>query len=296
MKKKVKQIIMKKMRHVLIAMIAIALGIYIICSALSTKHTNSEASVADQVESDGYEVSIQNFLEQTKRGDANGVAKLVRYPLNRQYPLKNINNEQEFVARYDELFDRAIIDSLIENPDRWQTMGWRGIMYNNGEIWFDYDGTLTAINWETELAAELLRKGIAREYEMVHPDVSSSVKLPVLAFKTQDDKWIGRIDGVAAERHAADVQLALYKSGTPLEGKPDYLLRGRLDIQGSAHNMYYFFQGDEASFVFENPWLHEENKHPTNLCIKFGECDIENVAGYDEELKADLVYWQDIMK
>ena len=90
------------------------------------------------------------------------------------------------------------------------------------------------------------------------------------------------------------VQMALYRKESPLNGVPDYLIQGIESLQGSAHNLYYYFQGDEVSFVFENPNVYEINKHPINLLIEYGECEIENVDEFDKQFKCELIYWQDL--
>ena len=45
------------------------------------------------------------FLDLLRNNDAAGLAKLVHYPLSRGNPIPNVENEADFIRRYDTLLD-----------------------------------------------------------------------------------------------------------------------------------------------------------------------------------------------
>jgi len=68
----------------------------------------------------------------------------------------------EFVKKFDLEFDENFIESITKsNPKTdWESVGWRGIMFNNGELWLDLDGTLREVNHITKRG--IAKKKIAR--------------------------------------------------------------------------------------------------------------------------------------
>lgn len=80
--------------------------------------------------------------------DKAAIASLVYYPLKRRYPIPDIKDEAELINRFDEVFDdelTAVIASSSIDTD-WDSVGWRGIMLNNGVMWVDTDGKIIAVN------------------------------------------------------------------------------------------------------------------------------------------------------
>ncbi len=283
-------------RTIIIVVIAIVIvsAFFALFNIGGVKEANNNTAAGEEVETVDYEKSISDFITFTKQGNIKSVAKYINYPLTRPYPLKNITNQKEFVARYAELFDKQIIDMVEASQNKWQKMGWRGVMLNNGDIWFDFDGKISAINYKTALSKELLLKSIENEYSKVHHSVKQAAKAPIFSFRTSDNKWIGRIDKTDDKSESNSVQLALYKQGSSLSDKPDYLLNGELNIEGSDANAYYYFQGTDVSFMFSDLQTYEEGNHPVNLHIKRGECDIKSESNFNESLNASFIYWQDI--
>lgn len=75
------------------------------------------------------------------RGDKKAVANMISYPLVQCYPLKPIQDAEEFVANYDQLFPADIRQKVAKSTLKdWSVVGWRGAMYDCGQIWFDKFG------------------------------------------------------------------------------------------------------------------------------------------------------------
>lgn len=81
-------------------------------------------------ESSTYATQIESFVEAVETDDPQVISEFVSYPLIRKYPVPPVDDSNEFVDRYSQLFDdelkRKIVESGIESA--WTDMGWRGTM------------------------------------------------------------------------------------------------------------------------------------------------------------------------
>ena len=82
---------------------------------------------------------VTNFINTIKEDNPEKIADLFTYPIIRWSLVPNINNKQEFLEKYDMLFDEKLKQRII-NPNNWKIMKSGQAMMNNGEIWLDYDG------------------------------------------------------------------------------------------------------------------------------------------------------------
>ena len=100
-------------------------------------------SVALAVE--GSKVSVvESVIKAFKNENIGEIARLVRYPLERPYPLTAISGPKDFRARFGLVFDKTFIERIARSSPLkdWADMGWRGIMFDDGAIWLDGDGSL----------------------------------------------------------------------------------------------------------------------------------------------------------
>ena len=66
---------------------------------------------------------------------------MVRYPFERQYPIPPVKNKEEFVARYNEMFDEHLKNKIIHSDAsrNWESVGFHGIAFDNGSVWIGYN-------------------------------------------------------------------------------------------------------------------------------------------------------------
>jgi len=85
------------------------------------------------------------------------IAKTVTYPIYRPYPLKPIYNEEQFLNYYNILFDSEFISNFSDNSNykNWNQVGWRGLMFNNGDLWLSHHGNIFSINYCSEYEKNL---------------------------------------------------------------------------------------------------------------------------------------------
>ena len=77
------------------------------------------------------------FIYKKPSGKAK-LAQLAEFPFFREYPMKDIQNEKEFVKQFDMIFSDYMLEKMCHMRwQEWMRMGWRGIMHWDGEIWVD---------------------------------------------------------------------------------------------------------------------------------------------------------------
>ena len=60
--------------------------------------------------------AIRQFIYWVETDNRVALSKHVEYPLSRSHPIPDIENAEEFIERYDEIFDEKLI-SMIVNSD-----------------------------------------------------------------------------------------------------------------------------------------------------------------------------------
>lgn len=184
-----------------------------------------------------YRPLVQKVIDAAKARDHQALARQMKYPFKQEYPIPVIKSPSEMVARFDEVFDDAILNSIATSRvgQDWQTMGWRGIMLGSGEVWLDFDGKVIAINHQTAQAAELKATLIARQKSDLHPSVQG-YKSPVLMWQTE--KFTIRIDELGDGHY----RYASWAKGKALSDKPDLVLsNGAVRVEGTGGNHTYQF-------------------------------------------------------
>lgn len=185
-----------------------------------------------------YHPLVQKVIDAAKARDPQALANQMEYPFKQEYPIPVIKNSSEMLARFDEVFDYAILNSIATSRvgQDWQTMGWRGIMLGSGEVWLDFDGKVIAINHQTAQAAELKATLIARKKSGLHPSVQG-YKSPELMWQTE--KFTIRIDDIGDGHY----RYASWAKGKALSDKPDLVLKnGTVRVEGTGGNHTYQFK------------------------------------------------------
>ncbi|MGI2182818.1 hypothetical protein ACRN9F_11295 [Shewanella oncorhynchi] len=196
------------------------------------------ANAADEAMPQEYIPLVQGLIDAAKANDLEALAKRVAYPLKREYPIPAIQNTQEMIARFDQVFDPKLLEQIAHSKIEadWQTMGWRGIMLGSGVVWLDFDGKIIAINYQTLVEAKLKAELIAKQQTELHPSVSEFVS-PALSWETA--KFTIRVDDMGNSQY----RYAAWAKGKALSEKPDLVLnKGKLVFDGSGGNHSYQFR------------------------------------------------------
>jgi hypothetical protein len=194
-----------------------------------------------------YHESVLPVITAFKTQDKTAIAAHIRYPLKRQYPLPDIKNKAEFINRFDEVFDDelvAFIGSSNINTD-WDSVGWRGIMLNNGVMWVDTDGKVIAVNTQNATEQAHAEKLIAQNKQSLHSSIKTFQK-PILDWKTS--KYRVRVDDLGD----GNFRYASWSIDKSPSDKPDIvLINGDITFEGSGGNHHYTFKNGRYSYVLQ---------------------------------------------
>lgn len=210
-----------------------------------------------------YQKFIQVFIDNVKGDKKEEIAKIISYPLKRDTPIPSIKNKAEFIKRYSEIFDAALkkeITSSKADKD-WTEMGWRGIMLNQGTIWFDEEGRLISINYQSKFESDLKNKLIGSEKTKVHASISK-FKEPVYVLETS--KFRIRIDDLGNN----NFRYASWSIKQKMTEKPDLIItNGKWVQDGTGGNHYIEFKKGNYVYECDIIVLGEKNSPPARLVI-----------------------------
>ena len=222
---------------------------------------------ATALEKDHYDYkAISNIIKTVKTGNKNKIATLFRYPLKRRYPVPAIKDEQEMVKRFNEIFDAYMLNAIKKSDikDDWSQVGWRGIMLNGGDLWFN-GKKIYVVNYRTALENQIDQKIIQNQKLTLHASIKDFIR-PVLEWDTK--KFHLRVDKMAP----TSFRYAVWKKGVSTSKKPDLiLLNGIVDYEGTGGNHYYTFQNGGYSYKVDVIRMGSADSPPGRLQVYKGE-------------------------
>ena len=240
-----------------------------------------------------YQLLVEPFVEAVKNNDKKKILDLIHYPFQREYPMPHIYNKQEMTERYNQIFDKTLIN-IIKNSSvetDWHTMGWRGITLNDGLILIDYDGEILGINYQS-LKEKKIRDGIITEIKNSLHESLREFEEPRLLCETENN--IIRIDLLYRNNYYDDnYRFALWAKGKKQNESPDMVLtNGSIVFTGSGGNHYYVFVHDNYQYILTVDVLSCKNYG--NFII-FNGLD-KSWYGYERSYEEDIVLYEKIIK
>lgn len=210
-----------------------------------------------------YQPLVQKVIDAAKARDQQALARQIKYPFKREYPIPVINNSSEMMARFDEVFDDAILKRIASSRagQDWQAMGWRGIMLGSGEVWLDFDGKVIGINHQTAQVAKRKAELVAKQKSDLYPSLRE-YKRPELMWQTE--KFTIRIDELGDGRY----RYASWAKGKVLGDKPDLVLKnGTVRVEGTGGNHTYLFTSGPYRYECAVTVLGEQGMPPGELVV-----------------------------
>lgn len=214
-----------------------------------------------------YQKCIQSFIDTVKTGKKEAIAEMVAYPLKREYPIPDVMDKSDFIKRYDEIFDTALKSEITKSDPakNWSDMGWRGIMLNQGNVWMDFDGHLTSINYQSQAETDHKKKLIAAQKKELDSSIAF-FQTPICVLET--DKFRIRIDNLGNDNY----RYVSWPVEKAMSEKPDLIIyRGNLVVEGSGGNHQYEFKKDNYTYECAFILLGEKNAPPAKLTIYQGD-------------------------
>lgn len=204
----------------------------------------SQVSIGQSLKKE-YQAGIIKIIDCLKNNRKEQLADLVAYPLQRPYPLPPIKNKKEFLVRFDEIFDDTLKRLIIQSKPAtdWSEVGWRGIMLHQGEVWVDLEGTITAINYQSQAEMAHKKELIEADKKKLYPSLAS-YKAPLYILETK--KFRIRIDELSEDRY----RYASWPLSKSMSEKPDLVLtNGEWFFEGSGGNHRIEFRNAGYKYV-----------------------------------------------
>lgn len=202
--------------------------------------------------------NIYFLIELFKQKDIEKISNIISYPLQRDYPIPSIKNQDEFVNRFNEIFDSNLIDLIANSKiEQWSKVGLEGIMLNNGVIWITSSGELiTTLNYQSENERKLMEDLIMKDKEKLHVSLKT-FENPLCKIKTKT--LLIRIDMLSENEY----RYASWKIGKDVSLEPDLIIEnGKLGFGGSGGNQVFeFIKGNDNYTVYKNV-MGEGDKYP----------------------------------
>lgn len=197
--------------------------------------------------------AIRRFIGSVKKGKEE-VAKLVDYPFERPYPIPSIDTKEEFLMRYNEIFDDKFV-SMIINSDPykdWELLnsykyGDIRTVFNTGDLLFingfenddNSIGKLHRVRYESKAEQEIKNMLIEADRQSLHESIRN-FKEPILIMETVNYKI--RIDDLNDIDYDNNFRFALWLVYKDMSEKPDLVLydgRTERQVWGDYGNLVY---------------------------------------------------------
>tara|TARA_R110000868_G_scaffold284033_1_gene544528 strand:- start:4879 stop:5730 length:852 start_codon:yes stop_codon:yes gene_type:complete len=215
-----------------------------------SEYTQNESDFVDNDSLEKDEITaIKNVINLFKQKDNLKLAKFISFPLQRKYPIPSIKNEEQLILRFNEVFDKILINKIANSKiEQWTKVGWRGIMFDNGTVWIsNSNGKIAAVNYQSSLEKKIWFQLVNNEKENLHLSLKTFVQ-PTYKFKTKN--YLIRIDELINNKY----RYASWKIGENESSKPDMILDGgHLEFDGSGGNhVITFVNGNYKYKVYRN--------------------------------------------
>lgn len=214
-----------------------------------------------------YTTAILKFKNAIKSNNPEIIADYIVYPLTRKNPVPDIHNKQEFMNRYDSLFDKNIRNTIIDsNSNDWEVVGSKGIMLHNGLLWINHSGQVIAINSFSEQENQYANDWEASDKSSINSRLKKYYK-NINIFETQ--KYLGRIDKIKGNKeYQYTYRLALWYKNETMSEEPIIIVdNGTVEFLGSSNNHIYLFKSDKYTYIFEVTYVGPINLVPYQLII-----------------------------
>jgi hypothetical protein len=191
-----------------------------------------EAVKDDKINSPQSVNAIQTVINVMNSNNKRQIAKIIEYPFC--FQVGCIYSEDEFVTRFNEVFDQKIIKEITQSNinSNWDEMGDKGIMLNAGQVWINNEGHIIAVNYGTELGKKIVARNHNLEAKSMHSSVAK-FQDNILEWKTKS--YHIRVDtlGDGNPRYVA------WSSNQKRSEKPNIVLNAKEDWQGTGGNRLF---------------------------------------------------------
>ncbi|MBL0736246.1 hypothetical protein JI750_05080 [Flavobacterium sp. GN10] len=223
---------------------------------------NSSFLIAQDLKPE-YQKFISKFIQEVKAGDKEAIAKRIKFPFKREYPIPSVKDKADFIKRYNQIFDMVLIEKISKSDPAkdWSEVGWRGIMLNRGDMWIDIDGRIISINHQSDEELKMKNSLIAAQKKEVNTSLSN-FKEPVAILETS--KFRIRIDDLGNNNY----RYASCSIKKKMTDAPDLVIEnGVFFADGTGGNHHYEFKKGNFKYECHFIVLGEKNSAPAALLV-----------------------------
>lgn len=255
--------------------------------ALTGCGNSHQASTAvDQImASDSVPTPVKGVVKAVADDDSVEFARLVSYPLQRPYPLRDISTPEEMTSYYKTLVDDSLRKVISgSHPSEWTEEGWRGWTLDHGQyVWID--DNVYAVDYVSEAERKERDKLEENEIRSLHHKLRKGWK-PRLCLVDTVSGRIYRVD--RAEKQSKETEreyrLAVYADRKHLHDTPEASYTGRMDSEGSAETPVYVFMLPGGNRIMIEP-APADGRNPRMF-----------KGPEDEGRELKRVYWRDLLE
>ncbi|MCM1348028.1 MAG: hypothetical protein NC338_01335 [Firmicutes bacterium] len=265
------------------------LGIMLIAAGVllpACGHRATDDAVQSIVSSDSLPTEVKSLVKAVATDNKKDFASLVLYPLERPYPLKNIDDSAAMVAYYPTLVDDSLKSVVtMSPPESWDKFGWRGWTLDNGQyLWIDESGVY-GVNYVSAAEQATLEKLRKEDMESLPGNLRGDW-VPAGCYKAVDSEKVMRIDMLTEKDGQTIYRLAVYSAPATMRGEPMALFTGFEELQGSVGTRIYNFTGPSgvsATFMADMP-----DDSPLTM-------DFTSASGTETNVEVQPAYWLDLL-
>lgn len=251
----------------------------------STSAVNNVAAIE---KCDSLPKPVKQLVKAVADNDSAKFAELIDYPLQRPYPLPDIDTPREMMHYYEILVDDSLHNTIINAPvGAWEEYGWRGWSLFDGQyLWIDEN--IYNVNYVSQRESAMRDSLINLDINSIAPQLRNGWT-PIACLKGINNGTIYRIDSSKNESTPANraFRLCCYNKGTDLHSMPNQIYYGSKKVEGSAAYTYYSFNGHAGMTILYSP----DNPTDEAPAIIFTDPD-----GKSHSVEVEDSYWLKLIK
>ena len=196
--------------------------------------------------------TVEKFKNILKTNNPELVAQNVVYPFVFSDNCAPIQNEQEFIEKYDIIYTPKLLSQILSSDiNMWHSDSqYDGIFYDDPYIHISLNGRLVDIDYTLE-RSKYNERCILEEQNKIYPNIKKYIK-NLYILKTS--KFIYRIDLTAVGNvlEQNKYRLSIWNITKKFSEKPLKIIeKGKLKVYGSANNEKFIFKNDNKSYVLQ---------------------------------------------
>lgn len=227
--------------------LSLSLLFFIACGKQGNASRSGEQLAVD---SDSIPTEVKNLIRAVQTGDRKEFADMVTYPLERPYPLHDIEDASGMEAYYPVLVDDSLKNVITgSSASDWEEMGWRGWTLNSGTLWME-EG-LYAVNNLSHRERQMLDSLLRRDKETLPASMRDGWK-PENCFVSDNGAYVYRLDLATAPTSDDDedeCRLSIFKSPVRAGSRPFKVLVGSKEVEGSGSYTHYSFEDGDGTDI-----------------------------------------------